>query len=130
MNIQVSWLNAEQTVILAQTVRSWTWEDYYAAREQVNAQLNGVNHPVTLILNGNRYSLPSNALSNFGRYTWDNNTKIVQIILASKGAFLHAMFQMYLRLFPKRQKRVMMVRSLEEAHQHLRGHHDRSPAST
>jgi hypothetical protein len=119
VSIEVSWYNQEQTILLARAVQKWTWEDYYASRETMAEMIAAVNHSVDIIVDGGKFALPPNALTNFRRSSWKHEPRVGSVVLIAPHGFLRAMYQMYTTLVRKSERRFWMVSSLQEALQHL-----------
>lgn len=120
VNIEVSWANAEQTIVLIKAVNKWTWDDFFASRDVMKAMMEGVEYQVDMIIDGGTFGLPPNALSHFRRHTWDHDPRMRRIVLVAHQAFLRAMYHMYTTVIRKGQpQRLLMVTTIEEAMEKL-----------
>lgn len=50
MSIQIKWANPEQTAILLEFERGWSWDDLYGAIKRADNLITSVSHTVNLII--------------------------------------------------------------------------------
>lgn len=117
MSIQVSWGNAEQTIILYTINGRWTWEQFYDAISQGRTMMESVAHPrVDFIVDMTRGKLlPGNALPQFARMSNNHHSKSGRMVIVGATGFIHALLNILGKHQQKTLRMIMAVQSLDDA---------------
>ena len=118
MPIEVSWYNAEKTIILEKYPSKWTWDDFYELREIVPAMMQEVPHTVSIIADfGNNLDIPSgnamlharNVISSFPK-NWG------LLVMISRSALINSFVNMFNRIFPANwARKIRLAKDYDEA---------------
>jgi len=120
MAIQIVWDNPEQTVIREVFDARWTWDDFDAAKTQIDSLIQGVPHLVGLIfdLPANVF-FPRNALTHGKKFVDTLHPQIYLLVLASSNTLLRALFDMFKKVYPLAAKRVRWLATVDDAREFL-----------
>lgn len=116
---------ADNHLVIWTFTGSWTWEDYYSNRDQVNQTITATEHAVNMIIDmtGSQL-LPKNLMTHAGSAARRAPNNIGKTIFVGNNAILRVFFNMFSQLYgvmqAGKQMETHMVSSLEEAYQLLR----------
>jgi hypothetical protein len=121
MGVEVVWDNAERTIIRSIFSGKWTWDDFYQSLDQTYGLMDSVKHSVHLIVDMRTSRLmPSGSfmphLQNIRRKMHPNMGATVMV---GGGKFMEILSAIMDKLPRKREKKMQMVASLEEAYRYL-----------
>jgi hypothetical protein len=123
MPIEVKWYDAEQTVILYDFSEHWTWDEMYAAVEQVTAMIASVPHRVDSIMNLTRTSIvPTGAIGHVKSLSGAIQPNFGIGVVLSRNTFIKTIFQMFSKLYPKQGSRFAVVESEEQGLAMIQAH--------
>lgn len=121
MNIDVRWLDEDQTAVLTVYQYGWTWDDFDTATDSAFALIRTVSHPVDIISDTSAAPTPPNplALGHFQRALAALPENLGVVIVISASRFMEQTGTMFTRIFAARANRTHFVRSMDEAQQKL-----------
>lgn len=69
MPVQVDWLDNQQDIVILRFTGTWTWDEFFPARQQARELIQTVDHTVHIILDWTASDgrLPGNLISNLRR---------------------------------------------------------------
>ena len=129
MPIHLSWDDADQTILLAESAGTWTWEEYHEALSRIAELIRSVNHRVDLVTVRRADSIrpPGSALPHYQRAmrVLPSNTGLNVILNTSTIA--RTVVSIFLRLYGSRTSgMVVLAGSLEDARRLIRKDRARS----
>ena len=116
MSIRVSWVDDSRAALLRDFDGVWNWEDFYTSQEEAIAMLNSVEHVVNQIFDFSKtHSLPPNALSHLGNSARNMPDNRGASIVVTDSRFYQAMYRVLEVVIPVITKKVVLVKTREEA---------------
>jgi hypothetical protein len=118
MAIEVTWYNAEKTIILEKYPRKWTWDEFYNLRDTVIPMMKEVSHPVYIIADfGNNLDIPGgNAMLHARNVIGSFPENWALLLIISHSALINSFVNMFNRIFPLNwAKKIRLVKNYEEA---------------
>ncbi|RMG85186.1 MAG: hypothetical protein D6712_09930 [Chloroflexi bacterium] len=113
MPIDVRWYDDQQTILHMSENGAWTWDDFYAARQQADEMLKQVAYKAHVIIEATHGNIPSNAMTHFRASRMSNHGLTV---LVGPRAFSRIMYNVYLRIAGKQHEASFrMASTIEEA---------------
>src|SRR5690348_7094930 len=92
MSIQVQWDNLEKTVLCYYFDQRWSWEEFFAARDQAIAMIGGVAHKVGVIMvTPPDIVLPANLLTHSLTSLRHTHANTVIVVFIAGKPFLNMM---------------------------------------
>jgi hypothetical protein len=119
MAIEVTWHNAEKTIILEKYPRKWTWDEFYGLRDAVVPMMNEVSHTVYIIADfGNNLDIPSgNAMLHARNVIGSFPQNWGLLLIISRSGLINSFVNMFNRIFPANwAKKIRLIKSYEEAY--------------
>ena len=114
--IEVRWYDAQKHIILVKENRTWAWNDFYTARNQINRMIAEAPHTVHMIIQITYNYMPSNAITHMWATGKTRAPNKGLTVLVGARAFGRMMYNLYLRVASKEQAaRLRMAESMEEA---------------
>lgn len=114
--IRVEWDDEEKTILYYRFGPGWTWEDFWAAHDVVNAMLAEVPHQVDLIADFEGSRLP--ALRDLGQFRRAQEIMAEQIgvvVVTGGQPFLDALVTAFSRIYEQYAARLLTAESADEA---------------
>lgn len=116
-NIVLQWDDAEQSIILADFVAKWTWDDFHEALTRAYEMAASVPHRVDIIANS-RVSVPmpsGSAFSHLSRVSklQPENVKVIAIV--TQNSFIRTVNEVLFRINRKAAESGAIARTVEEA---------------
>lgn len=130
MAVNVRWFSDEHTIIVLDISGRWTWDELYAAYDQVMKMMDNQDSKIHAIMNRAqdeyRSYAPPNAIvhsvslirklpKNFG----------IGVIVDSGSRGLRALYDVIARVYPTFGRKVAMVATLDEAITHIARYDER-----
>jgi hypothetical protein len=122
MGFNVSWDDqTEDRYILCYTVTGrWTWEEFYAARDQARTLADSVDQAVIDSIIDLRLGIlfPQNALSHFRRMSANSHPKLEPgiVVIVQNSLFVRSLMDIMRHISRERMRNFHIARTLEEAH--------------
>lgn len=103
------------TAILINYEGAWTWQEYREAHQIVSELLDELTAPIDVITNVENSKIPKDMLTGFRRdaMQWHANVRLVIVLGAS--VYIHTMYRLFVGVYPRTKRRVLLVRTLDEA---------------
>ncbi len=117
MPVHVSWANEEQTALFMTFEGRWSWAEVMAAIVERNAHIDSQSHIVHVIVDlRTSHGMPPNTLTAArGMEKQHRPQNAGMTVVVGSGAFLKAMFDVFVRLSRKASESYAMVNTIEEA---------------
>ncbi len=118
MPVQMRWDNEEKTILVAAYVGSWTWEEFFAARDQANRQLDEVDHQVDIIHDWSQSGgFPHNIFANAKSLIPKMHPRTARNVHVGVSPYFMTMWQLFSRLYAAvaGEKKFVFVNTLDEA---------------
>ncbi len=117
MPIHVDWTNTDTTVIHWRFEKNWTWEDFYAAKQQCLTMVNTADKPIDIILDfGSIPYLPAHTLTHFGLTLRQNiPLHLNRVIVVGANDVLRKVCAILRRLYPAEMSKVSEAPSIDHA---------------
>jgi hypothetical protein len=116
MGIHVEWDNQTHTTIRQIFDQHWTWDDFYGAKQRVDAMIDTVHRPVGLILDmPPNVVMPPNALSHGKQYIDTEHPNLCLIVIVSTNQVLQTLYNLFGKVYPVATYHVRMVANIEAA---------------
>ena len=116
MPITVNWFDASHTILVQEYQTPWTWDIYHKSIEEINVQMDTVNHKVDLIVDFSRGAvLPAKALSHFRRAVTDIHPNRGLVVMIGMNPYLTALTEVLAQMVPHSTARSRIAESLDEA---------------
>lgn len=126
--VRVAWDNEEKTAILWRFSGRWTWEDYYAAKRDVIAMMESVEHKVDSIVDLRQTAfIPSGGLSQARALAMKPHPNEGITVMLSSSLFMKTTMSTLGRLYSHIATHYRMADDLDEARALLREMRDSSP---
>lgn len=114
MAVQINWGNEQKTFTVFEFIGSWTWEEYYAARDAGVKMVNTVDHTVNIIVDISQSSVfPQNMLTHFRSSVNQAPRPFDLCVIVSQSRFIEALVNVLSRL--KLMTKFRLVKTREEA---------------
>jgi hypothetical protein len=128
MPIDVTWYDAEQSVLRWAYHGAWTWSEYNTARAQARQLTQDAARTHVDILADFRDSrlLPANALSNFRMSANDSDYQFSLAVIIAESLWMETMVSALNRLYPTLGKKVQLARTLEDGIKLIQAHRAKS----
>lgn len=115
MAIQVQWDNPEKTVLCYYFDQRWSWEEFFAARDQALDMIGGVTHKVGVIMvTPPDIVLPSNLLTHSLTSLRHTHPNTVIVVFIAGKPFLNMMLSAMSKIL--QSDNMAMANTLDEAH--------------
>jgi hypothetical protein len=110
-------LNDEKTIMLAEYIGAWTWDEFFPARDAANAQFDELDHDVTIIHDWSQQKgLPANALSNSRRLLEKQHPHTGQHIFVGVNPLFLSIFGVFVKIYkPATRFPMIFALNVEEA---------------
>lgn len=117
MSVQVDWFDAEKKdIVRYEFVGTWTWDDLYAAMNEVNNLLATVDHMVYVIVDFRQgRGVPGGALTHMRSGTMRAADNWGGGVFLGINSFLQALVNTFIKMYPRLGERYHTASSLEEA---------------
>jgi hypothetical protein len=120
MTIRAEWHDATKMIMVWTFTGDWTWTDYYTIRGVINEQIRREPHPVSIIVDmRNSSAMPQNPLSHARSAAEHSPDNLAQTVFVGLNPLLRTFFKVfettYTRLMPKKQMKMALVGTFEEA---------------
>ena len=116
MRIEVSWDNAEKTIIRYDYGEDWTWEDFHDANQKSNRMAASVTHIVDLIVDFTHGSPPpAGSLGRFRKAMEDAPKNRGIIVIVGGSFFINSLVAVFSRIYRALGRRLMTAGTVEEA---------------
>ena len=116
MGVNVSWDNAEHTILHWDFIDHWDWKEFLAAQQQTIDLMNTVPHTVHVIVDVSRApGLPAGALGQLHNYRKSESPNAGRVVIVGMNQLVKAAVTMFLRIFPADWGTVTFANSVEEA---------------
>lgn len=119
MPVNAAWDDAAHTIIRYELIGNWTWDEYFATRETLNAMLDSVSHPIYVIIDvGQMRGVPMNALSEMARGTQRAQAQRPNWAggyFVGVNPLFRTLFNVFRRINPQMAARYQTAETLEEA---------------
>ncbi|MBZ0281837.1 MAG: hypothetical protein K8L97_13945 [Anaerolineae bacterium] len=117
MSVQADWFDPEQkNIIRYEFVGSWTWDDLYAAMNQVNTLMASVDHTVYIIIDFRQgRGVPGGALTHMRSSTMRAADNWGGGVFLGINTFLQALVSTFIKVYPRLGDRYHTAKTLEEA---------------
>ena len=120
MGIHVEWDNPTHTTIRQVFEQHWTWDDFYGAKQRVDAMIDAVHQPVGLILDmPANVVMPANALSHGKQYIDTEHPHLCLIVIVSTNQLLQTLYNLFGKVYPIATHHLRMVANLDAAREIL-----------
>ncbi len=118
MDIRTEWEDAGRTAIRITYGRGWSWEEFMAADQQVQALLNTLDRRADLILDLRGAVIPPSLASNLPELATRSalvhpNCGIVLVV--GTDPFIHHLWEIFRGVYRQLARRVFLFAGLEEA---------------
>ena len=118
MDIKVTWMNDEKTIVHQHYPQKWTWDDFYGMRDVVKAMIESRPETVHIISDFREHShLPRGNIMMHSRNvlnSYPDNWGL--LIVVSNYSLIAAMVNLFLRVFPAPfNNKVRLAGSMEQA---------------
>ncbi|MBZ0301047.1 MAG: hypothetical protein K8J31_14965 [Anaerolineae bacterium] len=121
MPITVAWDDEARTTIAFTYEGHWGWEEFYESVEQSNTLMGSVSHPVDVIINlQNSFLMPQNMLSHLARMPKIAHPNTSSIVVVGANSLVHALSNLFIRLYGNNDRKFRIVRTLEDGRQFLK----------
>lgn len=121
MAVQISWGNEHKTFTVFEFIGTWTWEEYYAARDKGVSMVNSVDHTVNIIVDISQSSFfPQNMLTHFRSSVNQAPRPFDLCVIVSQSRFVEALVNVLSRL--KLMTKFRLVKTRDEALEIFRQH--------
>jgi hypothetical protein len=118
MGIQVVWDDEQHTVIRYIFDRTWTWEDFFAAKATAFALIEASQRKISVIMDAPGDSvLPRNMLSHFGSAMRKKHPNTAIVVVVIRTPFIRSMMNLLMHLSPTATNSIRLASTLEEARQ-------------
>jgi hypothetical protein len=118
----MDWDNEDKMILVAFYIGSWTWEEFFAAREQANHALDTVDHPVDIIHDWSQTShFPPNILGNAKNLIPRMHPRTALNVHVGVNPYFLTMWQLFNRVYTAvaGEKKFLFADTLEEARRKL-----------
>ncbi len=117
MSVQANWFDAEQKKIIRYEFEgAWTWDDLYAAMNQVNTLMASVDHTVYIIIDFRQgRGVPGGALTHMRSSTMRAADNWGGGVFLGINTFLQALVSTFIKVYPRLGDRYHTAKTLEEA---------------
>lgn len=117
MSIKVDWLSSESNIINLTITGSWTWSEFFTAREQmVDLMEKSDFENIDYILDiKNAPALPENVLSQMRTIGQNHHIKSRHMVVVGANRFIKTMFDIMRTLTPDRMQYITLAQNEEEA---------------
>ncbi|MEO8606916.1 MAG: hypothetical protein ABI690_03495 [Chloroflexota bacterium] len=120
MGIHIEWDNQTQTTIRQVFDPHWTWDDFYGAKQKVDAMIDAVQQPVGLILDmPANVVIPANALSHGKQYIDTEHPNLFLIVIVSTNQLLQMLYSVFGKVYPIATHHVRMAATMDAAREIL-----------
>lgn len=118
MDIKVTWLDEQKTIVHQQYPKKWTWDDFYGMRDVVKAMIESRHETIHIISDFREYShLPRGNIMMHSRNvlnSYPDNWGL--LIVVTNYSLIAAMVNLFLRVFPAPfNTKVRLAGSIEQA---------------
>jgi hypothetical protein len=115
--IQVQWANPEKTIVLWEFTSQWTWNDFFAAKKEVDVMIDSIEGIVdSIFLTSADQKIPSNAIANFRSIIAKRHHRHDLIVLVGSKKFLTSLLQTVINFMPGIHHQIHFVNSQVEAY--------------
>jgi hypothetical protein len=120
MGVNVSWLDAERTILIYELYGKWTWDAFYLAFEQALTMMAGVPHIVYALTiardEAARHHIPPNILTHFPIITrrLPANAGAAVMVVTGFNPIWRSIYNAVVKLYPPFGQRVTPVSSEAE----------------
>jgi hypothetical protein len=119
MSIIVDWYNDNHTEIVHTYIGDWTWDELFAALDQIMQLMDSVNHTVNVIINMRQsqrmptmFAPSSLRKIAYAAPTHHRNSGLFVILGAN--AFIKGMFSIFSKLYPHVAERYQFIEDEEQ----------------
>lgn len=115
--IVVEWANTEKNIVIWRFPSQWSWDDFYAAKKEVDIMIDGVEGIVdSIFLTSKEQKIPSGAIAHLKNIITQRHERHEMIILVGSKMFLSALLNLILKFVPSVQTQLHYVITDAEAY--------------
>ncbi|MCL4250198.1 MAG: hypothetical protein KJ065_18765 [Anaerolineae bacterium] len=108
--IEVKWDNPEKNIVVWKFSSPWTWEEFFAAKNEVDTMIDGVDGIVdSIFLTSEAQSIPSNAIATFRNILAKRHPRHDSIVLVGAKDFLTKLLNLVIQFLPDARHQVYFV---------------------
>jgi hypothetical protein len=116
MGIHIAWDNDEHTIFRYTFESRWTWDQFFAAKDQARPLLDACPHPFAVVIDISPVTrLPANSLANSRKALRSGHPRAAMIILVTPSPVLRTMVRALRDVAPISPRAVDVVATLDEA---------------
>ena len=116
MSVQVEWDNPEQSILRYIFDDGWTWEDFFAAREEALRLIDERGAEVGVIIHMPEHvRIPPNLITHARSLAGRVHENTVMVMVVMSNHFLRVMLQTLRKISPQADSRMHMAQTLDEA---------------
>jgi hypothetical protein len=123
MSIEIVWDNPEQTIIRYIFARTWTWDEFYAARDHAYGLIDAGQKRVAVIFDVPAgMALPANMLTNGKNAVGRRHVNTSLIVIVVPNMYLRRLLEIIIMLAGSKADIIVMVPTLAAARQRAQEH--------
>ncbi len=116
MPISVNWEDEAKTIICYHFQSKWTWDEFFAARDQALSMIDTVSHKVGVIMNTPpNIALPADVLTHSLASLRHTHPNTVMIVFIAGKPFLNMIVSMMIKVSHKTSDYMAMAKDMDEA---------------
>jgi hypothetical protein len=117
MTVQIAWEDDSKRVMRFDLDENWTWDEFFAAKNESYDLINSVPHKVGVIVNiSSRTALKPNLLSNTRKALSDKHPNTFVVVIVVANSFTRTTIGLLYNSIRFSSMRVEIAASLDEAH--------------
>lgn len=115
MQIDVSWVNQAQTILLIAASGDWQWHDLSDALQRAHTLMDTAAGPVDWIIHNQDGNMPDNWLIYGRRLAKLSHPKTNRMVFVGATYFMRSMVGIFTRIIPRLGQRMQFADTLDEA---------------
>jgi hypothetical protein len=117
MTVQIAWEDDSKRVLRFDLDENWTWDEFFAAKNESYDLINSVPHKVGVIVNiSSRTALKPKLLSNTRKALSDKHPNTFVVVIVVANSFTRTTIGLLYNSIRFSSMRVEIAASLDEAH--------------
>lgn len=115
--IEVTWSDTQDNVVLWKFPLIWTWQEFFAAKAEVDAMIDGVEGIAdSIFLIHTERRLPEGGIRNLKRIVAERHARHDVIVIVGPTMFLTSLLSVILKIVPGAQDQLHYAQSIDEAY--------------
>jgi hypothetical protein len=126
MSVTYRWDNAQKSIVHYQFTDNWTWDEFYPVLDQVNIEMQTLNHAVSVILDMSQSkAIPANTVSQFSKIARLGRERPGLRAVVTANTFVVSLYRIFIKVNHRVQDRFVLCNTLEEAREKIYAYQQR-----